>query len=242
MIPIFLTNAKIVVILFVISFLIFYHKDLVKSPLTAIGGLILMVIVTSSIFYVYYKQGSSYSSNADTMSEYIVGSTSYVFSSKKNQLTRFSAITYWFEEHSLFSNPITTLFGHGLGSVKRKGDRAVGYVQSQSKYKTKTLGITAMTTLLWELGLIGTLVYISIFVAAFFAVTKLLKKNEFSPLHKAFLMTVQVAVVIFAISIPYKLTIIATQAYAVYIYTTVGYIVFWQRHSLKSNEQNRIRV
>jgi len=188
--------------------------------------------MTSGTIYYYYTHAYQYSVRRyepKTLSEYFDRSLAYnIDLEDKYKLSRLAAILFWLKEHSSGGNPMHMLFGHGLGAAKHDG-LIVGHVASQPKYKDKKIGLSALSRLLWDVGLIGTIIYIIIFVAAFFSARRMKNNRYLSEIEQAFMQGAEIACLFFIMSLPYQLSIINVQSFNAFSMFILGYIAFWHR-------------
>jgi len=79
-------------------------------------------------------------------------------------LNRTTVLTYWFDQQRL-SDPIGFFFGHGLGSAFGVvGDPQPGHMHQAHAWMF--IGLTAASSVLWDLGLVGFLLMVAMHVSA----------------------------------------------------------------------------
>jgi hypothetical protein len=87
---------------------------------------------------------------------YNIGTVGYFGSG----LNRTTALTYWWAHHSLATDPVSTLFGHGLGaSYGPLGSLETGHMDQA--HNGMFIGLTAASAILWDLGLVGLLLLLA---------------------------------------------------------------------------------
>jgi hypothetical protein len=237
-IPILMTNAKSVILFFGCSFLLTFKRQFRKKPmLTLITSCIFAAMMVGIVFY-HFSEVHKYTKDKRYMprniSEYIDRTIHYNFATDRDDLTRFSAIMFWFKEHSMNRNLLETLFGHGLGATKDSGT-IVGHLLTSGKYRGMGLSKTSLTGLLWDIGFIGTGLFILIFVFAFFTAGNLVSNQTLSQDQLDQLFLAQIACIFFLLSIPYKEMIINTQAFNALSMLFLGYIAYWKRLLTSTN-------
>lgn len=231
LLPIFLTNSKAIILFIPFMFFIIYGKDIFQRPLVAITGGILIISFTIGILLFYFHQSEIYAGKGRVISlhDYVDKSIGYNIKSEEHgRLSRLAAITYWFHENNFTKKPLRFFFGHGLGATKDTG-LIVGHVAAQNKYRGKRIGFTALPRLLWDIGLIGTFIFLALFIKAFVLASKLKKHSNLPVQHRAFMEGCQIAILFFLFSLPYQLSIINIQAFNAFSMFVVGYIGYWQR-------------
>lgn len=91
-------------------------------------------------------------------------SLSYIFDPNfilpGGEIGRFTTLTFWLQHNDLSGLP-GTLFGYGLNATNSGSFLSPGFL---NQIYNLTLDSTAMSMLLWEVGLVGTLIFIGLFV------------------------------------------------------------------------------
>ena len=234
-IPVFLTNSRAIIVFYLVMMLFLFGRNLLKRPFISLASIVIVSLLALSIFTYHYKQAAEYNPGkrppknlASYLSKVISHQLGVSRFYKKDELNRMTALLFWWQEQSRNYGPIKIFFGHGLGSSKYYG-LIQGHIQKQQKYHNKRIGLTALSRLLWDIGLVGTLNYILIFTAAFFAAGKLSKHSDLPDIHKGFMAGAQLACLFFLMSMPYKISILSTQAYNAFSMFMLGYIAFWYK-------------
>jgi len=91
--------------------------------------------------------------------EYNLGDMGY---GAANNLNRTTVLSYWFEHHGL-AEPVTTIFGHGMGSSFSSGEQRTIL---SLRHANLSIDLLAITSVLWDLGLVGAALYMTVFVLA----------------------------------------------------------------------------
>ena len=230
LIPVGLTNAKATLLFLLIMTLLTLSRELLRRPFLSILGTTLMVCVFSALFYVHYHEADKYGmGESNSVKEFIEHSIAYnIESNKEGELTRLSAVTLWLNDNSPGKNPLHFFFGHGIGASKLAG-LFQGHLTLITKYRDLNLGISTLTRLLWDVGIIGTTMFTLIFVSAFWSATKLKGNPVFTPMEASFLVSSQVACLFFILDIPYQSTHLNSQVYAAFVMLILGYIGFCKK-------------
>jgi hypothetical protein len=163
--PMGLGETKVVVLFLPLMLLVLFGRYFKRAPVASVLMLAAGIGCTVLLFYIYAAHfGRTGLSVADRLREtiaYNFGSVGYLGSYSLNRTT---ALTHWWAHHG-FANPHELLFGHGLGSsyfapasfVQGHVARAHGYIG---------IGLTAASSILWDLGLVGLLVVLAIMALA----------------------------------------------------------------------------
>jgi hypothetical protein len=91
--------------------------------------------------------------------EYNIGSKGYYGGAGLN---RSNVVPFWWSQHGL-NNPVGTVFGHGLGASFHS-ETEPGHIDR--KYAGYSVGLTGLSALLWDVGLLGTGLYLALLAAA----------------------------------------------------------------------------
>lgn len=229
--PIFFTNAKVMIFCFPLGVIALLGRKIITSPLTTIMALTLCALLSGGILLFYKSEARSYGADRnESLSEYFDKSIKYNIATtgERKELTRLSAVTFWFDEHSITKGPWHYLFGHGLGSTKDTGI-SLGYLAAQSKYRGLRLGMTALTSLLWDLGVVGTGTFILLLLRSYFLAARLKSQRRLPARHQAFMEGAQVGILFVLLTLPYQLAVFNIPAFGAYTMFIIGYIGFWQR-------------
>lgn len=157
-IPLVVGEVTLLVVLLPLAFAAVYHDLIRVSPLRALGALFLAgsVAVAGEWFYLMINAapGQTLADIVDGVVAYNFGATGYFGGASLN---RTSVYTYWFQNHGL-DDPVALLFGHGLGS-SFGGINEPDPGHMDLRHSGLHIGLTAASSLLWDLGLLGFSLY-----------------------------------------------------------------------------------
>ena len=230
-ITLMLTMAQAIIGFIIIMFLFVVGKNFLKLSFSSITPLIVLCPIVLLLFNIYFNvvaqrtKMQSYTKSPNSYSEYIDRTLKLNLGTETNKLNRTNIILLWWKQNTEQSNIFQILFGNGLGSVKNAG-LTKGHIQM--RFGETNIAYTALACLLWDVGLIGTCLYICIYISGFTLARKLAKQN-LPKIHKVFMSSAQLACLFFILSIPYKLSIIGNQPFNFYSFFILGYICFWQK-------------
>ncbi|MCG1034242.1 capsular biosynthesis protein [Bacillus amyloliquefaciens] len=119
----------------------------------------LAIVILAYIYTAAY--GIDMSENPFTV---FFGSLSYIFDPNfilpGGEIGRFTTLTFWLQHNDLSGLP-GTLFGYGLNATNSGSFLSPGFL---NQVYNLILDSTAMSMLLWEVGVVGTLIFIGLFV------------------------------------------------------------------------------
>lgn len=144
--PLFMGETKIVVVLVPLLFVVLYRRTLLRRPMIGFGGLVVVAALTSGLAAAYLSiSGKDLETQISDTLDYNLRDRGY----GSQVLNRTSVLSHWAREQSL-SDPASPIIGNGLGSAHD----ATGGSQSR-RYPGYGIGLTALSMLLWEQGIVG---------------------------------------------------------------------------------------
>ncbi len=142
-------------------------------------------------------------------------------------LNRTSAIAFWYQEHGL-QNPVETVLGHGLGSA-HAGETKSASGHMDAKFHGKAIGMSTLSALLWEIGLLGVAAYALVFGGAL-AVARRLARDATSGADRVLCKTLLTACAIVTLMIPYSMGLLSVLSHQLVAALTLGLIAWrWRR-------------
>jgi hypothetical protein len=199
LLPLGMGESKIAVVMLPLAGLILLRKEMRESTLKYILALMGLTIVTLVLGYIYITvlMDSSLYEVIELTLRYNVGDQGY---SKRQLLNRLTSITFWFKEQHLY-DPASFLIGNGLGSSYTSLTSMGGHIGA--KYPYYGINLTAASTLLWDTGVIGFVMFLSIFVSAWNAAGRLYRLTSEAAV-KADALAIQTSIALLALSIIYS--------------------------------------
>lgn len=221
--PLFLGETKVVVLFLPLAFIVLYRQQLLGNPLYALGGLVggLILAVAALLSYVAVtKSGNVDNLVYDTL-RYNIGNQGH----GNWKLNRTTAIKFWAERQSL-DDPASAIVGNGLGSSH---DNTGG--STALRYPGFGIGLTAASTLLWDLGLLGLGLFLSILVAAWRSASKL-RLHCKDPAVQADTLAIQAALMLFGFYLIYRISLLELLSFQIVFAATLGYLAWLMRRHL----------
>ncbi|PPD56900.1 MAG: hypothetical protein CTY10_01755 [Methylotenera sp.] len=230
LLPLVLGETKVVVVILPLLAFVLLRKDIMREPAKYIPVFGLMLILTAILayFYVYILLDSSFDEAITGILRYNVQEVGY----GTLLLNRTTVMTFWAKFHS-WQDPITFLFGHGLGSSYGNGFDA-GYIARL--YPNYGINLTTISTLLWDLGVVGLTMYVSIFLAAWVQIGKLWRSST-NPQVKADCMALQAGIALTLFFLIYSDSQVNLLVHELIISLMLGYSAF-----LHQQQQREIQL
>jgi hypothetical protein len=223
LLPLFLGETKIVVVFFPLMFFGIYGKAILRKPLQGLIISITAILITLAAGYMYaeiYINKPFLTVIQDTIS-YNFGNRGY----GNNYLNRSTAISFWWTKHII--DPAHLIFGHGLGSAHSSaGALKPGHIAQL--FTGYGIDLTAASELLWETGLMGLGLYLSIFISAWFTASSLLKQSTNSE-QRADITAIRSTLPIILIFIFYRNSPLETLTFQIIFAMQLGYLAYLAR-------------
>jgi hypothetical protein len=223
--PLLMGETKIVIFLFPLMFLTLYHRELLTRPHYAVAALIFGSFFTVVIVnaYMIVTKMSLDALILDTLkyNVYEVGYGGYF-------LNRTSVLVFWWQHQSLATDPISFLFGNGLGSAELgSGDSMGGHINT--RYPNYGIGLTAASMLLWELGVIGVSLFLLMMVTAWRCANQIIKLATDAKM-RADATAIQAAIVLFTVYPIYTGSLLDQFACQLMFTAILGYLAWMYKN------------
>jgi O-antigen/teichoic acid export membrane protein len=244
--PLGMGETKIVVIMLPMVGFILLKEDLMRNPFRYLPSLLVLVLLTSLITYVYVvviMNSNLYDVISGTIA-YNVGNAGYT--GEIGGINRWTSITFWFQHQSWY-DPMSVFIGNGLGSsyFAQGADSIGGHVAS--RYYAD-INLTAASTLLWDTGLIGFIMFLSIFIAAWRSVSRLYQLVS-DPIVKADALAIKAAISLFLLDVVYSnalVTLLCLQLIYAVVLGYLGYLMnyhgYFDKRSFSDKDGQGTRV
>ncbi|MCA1974941.1 MAG: hypothetical protein LDL44_19070, partial [Caenispirillum sp.] len=174
--PLFLGETKVVVVLLPLMFLVLYRRELLARPHYALAGLVFGALLTTAAGYVYLEITKK---PLDRLVHETLSYNVYEKGYGGYALNRTTVLTFWASRQGL-NDPAGALLGHGLGTAH---DSTGGEISR--RYPGYGIGLTAASQLLWEQGVLGMALFLSILVFAWRAAGRVRRAPAAPPWARA---------------------------------------------------------
>ncbi|HBC9719930.1 TPA: capsular biosynthesis protein [Escherichia coli] len=222
-----------------------YVKDIsrvnMKALLAILLGMVLLINLAIMILVSFYSKAFASESNQSLLSIFW-GSLSYIFDPdyilENGELGRFTTIFFWLKNNDLWGFT-GTLLGYGLNATNSGSTVSPGFL---NLVYNLILDSTSLSMLLWEVGIIGTVMFIFLFIYILnvsqpkpLLDLEYLDKTDlhlvsFAPAYNAFSISC-------LISIPYSQIIMITPTLQFIFYLSLGCSLVIRRAVLNSIEE-----
>jgi len=161
--------------------------------------------------------------------EYNFGTRGYAGASDLNRSTVYS---YWAQHHGLH-DPIRFAFGHGLGATSNTQEKQTSLIV---RHGGINLGLVTTSTLLWELGLVGTLLY-GVGMALGWSRALRLSNSVQSGMPRLLARATFVSMSMLIVGTTYNASLVNTLSQQVLAALTLGLIAWLERFGSHADEQ-----
>lgn len=228
MLPLALGETKIVLVMIPLIWFVLIRHDFMKSPVKYLPVLFSGAIVTLLLLYIYVV--FVYDS---TLAEVWEETMSYNFEDRGYGtlfLNRTTVLTFWANLQGMH-DPMGFFFGGGIGS-SYLGDVSgnVGL-----RYPGYGIDLTVVSTILWDLGVVGLLLFLSIFVSAWYLGDKIYRETNSIEI-KADILAIQAALILFGVLLNYSRDLVNLIGLEIIFSLVLGYLAYL--HRLHVNSQS----
>lgn len=225
--PIFLNESKVSVVYLVLAFVIIFRREIIERPLRF---LVLAASVSTLGFglilsYAALDQSNRFTSPAQLVVHVVRQNTEEGKRYGDLLLNRTTSLTHWAEERARYPL-VHTLIGHGPSESKlASGVLETSGNLAERRYPGLGIGVTAVSSILWDFGVVGLLAVLLIYVAAFRLAGRLARRHRSSPYLNGLYMGVQAGVAILALSLLHKASFTFHLGYQMFTLLILGMLV-----------------
>lgn len=234
LIPLGLGETKIVVLLLPIVGFVLFRKEFFRSPLKYLPIFLLLAAITALLAYIYVTvlMKSTFSHVISDTLRYNLEHVGY----GDALLNRSTVLSFWWARHS-WHDPVTMLFGHGIGSSFWAPNNPIaGHIGMH--FPRYSIDLTTVSTLLWDIGLVGLGLYFLIMATAWIAANRL-RRSAQDAQTGADALAIQAAIAVFVVFLFYGSSSVNLLPFQVIIAGVLGYLGFLCRVNAAAAETTR---
>jgi hypothetical protein len=224
MFPLILGETKIVVILLPLTWFILMRKQFAKTPVRFVLQLLAMLLISLAFALVYISMnGDNIETAFNDILSYNIGSKGH---GEHTRLNRTTVLSFWWE-HQSWEDPLSVLFGNGLGSSYFTPSNPVpGHLGA--KYFGWGIDLTSASILLWETGLLGFLLIVSMLTSAWFYAGRLWTYVA-DPAVRADALAIQACIALFTLYLFYNFSFVSSVGLELLVACVLGYLGYLVR-------------
>ncbi len=229
--PLFLGETKAVLIMLPLMFLVLYRHEMLARLHYWLMGLIVATLFTVAAGYAYLHNHPGQLTlveNIESTLDYNI----YVRGYGNNYLNRTTVLIFWAERQGVH-DPVSFVFGNGLGSSH---SGAGGHVAM--RYPGYGIGLTAASTLLWDMGVFGSGLFITILALAWRCAGRLRRESTL-PTVRADAAAIQAALALFGFFLFYRLGVLEILSFQIVFSVLLGYLAWLHRRHVVAMADNR---
>jgi hypothetical protein len=168
--PLLLNSARAALVYLPLVFGLVFAADIIRRPLRAFAGFlgVSVLVVGMLMSYTALNPGT----NTHTWQDLLRNTYENQLASERQRasdyssLSRWTVLTFWWERQRLAS-PLETLVGHGPGASRVEEDGLdLADTLAERRFGGRQIGYTAVGALLWDVGVLGLITVLGLFVAA----------------------------------------------------------------------------
>jgi hypothetical protein len=242
MLPMFLSEAKLFLILFPIALFLLFSDCILRKPLKVIVGVAGLATLLMGISFTYSLLPSARSQHASSLQEMWRSNIEYNLGKRgygSALLNRSTIYPFWIKEHSHGDMLIAALIGHGPGATSggtfpRHSREPSGGSQlnedslAYQRYRHYGIDLTGLSSLLWEVGLLGTVSVFAMFISAYRLGGRLVDQWR-GTLHWPVLKTAQIAIPLFVVSLLHNNYFVFDLSFQTMLIIILGYLLAMTR-------------
>lgn len=221
LLPFFLGETKSAFLYLTLAMLVMARSQIARRPLTTLLQMAIGLLVMVALMQAYvtlYSKGLSAEEWLENILAYNIGDVGY---GALSELNRTTVYPHWFEEH-IPDDPGGLLFGHGLGAAFLDySEEKPGH--AEARYAGMGIGLTGLSSMLWDVGLPGTLLFLAIPLLAIRRAIKLWAASR-DPVQRLRLKLSGIAVLVTGTSMFLSSTMTQEQPVQCLFALAVGYI------------------
>lgn len=218
--PLFMGETKVVVLLLPMMFLVLYRRELLARPHYALVGLVAGSLLTVAAGYAYLQVTEK---PLERLVDETLRYNVYEKGHGGRALNRTTVLTFWGERQGL-ADPAGALLGHGLGTAH---DDTGG--EMSRRYAGYGIGLTAASSLLWEQGVLGTALFLAMLAFAWRAAGQMQRAGVAPPWARADAAAIQAALPIFAFYLAYRSSLLEILSFQIVFWLMLGYLAWLTR-------------
>jgi hypothetical protein len=228
LVPVFINESKVSILYLLVIVCVIFKNEIVMRPARAILSAGFLALMLAGLMVAY---STFYADESEGVQDFIAGTIEQNFGDEQGHgefyLNRSSAISFWFQEHSL-NEPMHVLIGHGPRASREGGSGLdAGVTLASKRYPGMGIGLTGVPALLWETGVLGFAMVAAMFWGAFRSAGILRQRYRFDPYKGGIFSGLQAGVVILALSMFHKSFFVFDIGYQTVVMLLFAYLTYY---------------
>ena len=220
-------EVKAVLFWLPLCFMLIMRKRILKNVFAFVGYILLIgvfMVGTVTAYKAMYwgEKGTS----GSTIEEKISRRGGYFFNPyeinhKTGEVSRIASLYLWYVDP--IPGVMERLVGYGPGASAASESNGLGVVAT--RYRPLRINSTAFSSLLWDVGILGTLSYVLILIFGVLTAWRFVRRNRGSPAHMAIVDTSMVTLVLLFTTMIYNRTVVDSIVVQLLLFFCLGSIV-----------------
>lgn len=228
-----LAEVKAVVLMLPVAIALYYRRELMRRPFESFFSLLLAGVLMAGLFVGYehfhYDGVVHDASNPNlptSTGERILRAINPESQSEvEHQLGRVTHLVYWWDINVRPGDLQHSLFGYGMGATQIS-NLGIGEIARRFPYP---MDVTSSTILLWETGLLGHLLFMSLLLSGAWLSGRTARQQSIPEVHQIFLRVGAVGLFLLALTLPYKDYALRSLPIQFLIMLMLGQAGYWYR-------------
>jgi hypothetical protein len=227
--PMLINQAKVSVLYLLLMFVVVFYRDIIVRPgKFLMAGIAMAGLVSLMMTALMVSNPSGKLGSWGELVDYVVTQQTKSIEERQHeysQLTRLTVLTFWAKEH-VNANPAHTLLGHGPGASREsEGAVDVAPTLAVKRYPKVHIGLTGLSALLWDTGIVGVIMVLGMFASAFFTAGSLARHYRGRDrVRTALFEGLQAAMAVLTLSLAHKDYFVVNLPYQTLVYLLIGFI------------------
>lgn len=235
--PLFLNESKVAILYLGVVYVVLFREEIIRRPhLFLSGGAAIAVLAMGLLFSYAALNDQVRSTDISSVVESAIESN---FGEKRSrwsrELNRLSVYPFWAQQHGM-DELGHALVGHGMGASKE----VAGVIDTRSLASTRYLGIgigaTGISSLLWDVGVLGLAVVAGMFWWAYRTAGRLIRHYAGSPERQALFSGLQAAVTLAFLSLAHTNFFVFNLPYQTFVLGLLGFLGYWARRTVEQQK------
>ncbi len=229
--PLFLSEVKVMLVLLPLALVLLYRKQLLLYPLRSMAAAGAMAALLAGIFTVYSILPGARSQQFATGERYLANIIAYNFGDRGHgnlRLNRTTVYAFWFRENLDKGDIQHALFGYGPGASS-PGSTVNRESIANRRYPLQGIGLTGLSSLLWDTGLFGTFAALGFLVSAYRTAGRTAARFV-GTAHAPLLQSAQVGIALMAFTLVHSNYFVFDLGFQALFMLLLGYVLMMSRH------------
>lgn len=224
--PMLFNEAKLSLVLIPLGLLLLFPQAVLRRPLTMLMGVGACVGALVGVLALYAALPGADGQRSGSIGRFVEGAMAYNIGQKgygSAVLNRSTVYGFWWREHARRDDWKGAVFGHGPGASS-SASATVSDTLSTTRYSGYAIGLTGVSTLLWDTGLLGTAAFVLLLLAAARQAWRLARDSRLAA-WRAELQTAQIGLVFLCVSLLHSNYIAFDLGYQAMMVLLLGYVL-----------------